>query len=43
MPPPGAKGMNLAVADVAVLAEIIDDVITLAGARSLASEGKVDR
>jgi len=28
VPPTGAKGMNLAIADVAVLAEIIDDVIT---------------
>ena len=28
VPPTGAKGMNLAIADVAVLAEILDDVIT---------------
>ena len=28
VPPTGAKGMNLAIADVAVLAEIIDDVVT---------------
>ena len=28
VPPTGAKGMNLAIADVAVLAEIADDVIT---------------
>ena len=28
VPPTGAKGMNLAIADVAVLADILDDVIT---------------
>ena len=28
VPPTGAKGMNLAIADVAVLAEVVDDVIT---------------
>ena len=27
VPPTGAKGMNLAIADVAVLAEILDDVL----------------
>jgi len=35
VPPTGAKGMNLAIADVAVLAEIIDDVVTRSEAERL--------